>query len=518
MWAPVVLGCSVSGFEERYRVQDEEIEEIIEETPYSDDLQKRDYSYRKTRSRYKSPESESEEEQTKKLTLKGSFQLALDNNRELLNRIEDAALARIDAEVEEHRYHPVIQPVTFSHTRSGSQFSERNVRREEVEMSVQQRLPYGGNLESGVRLRNDHGNQALSRGSTVRPFLSMDLPLLRDAGLITAQNDLVNAARSRRYARRELRDFKQKFLIEIVERFFSILQQKRTIQNFESQLSSSEALLEQSNIQFNSGNISKVDLFRAEFQETESKRDLQIERERLKLTRDAFKIELNLSLQKEVKLADQQINFEREEISEEEYIQKVLDHNLLWKNEKAQYEDARRRLKVAYNQTLPELDFEGDIERIEGGETAFRDLQVQDTDWTMGLSLELPIDQTFLNRDLHEAIINFQRAERNLALARDELIQETREDIIQVRQSRFNVEASRQAVEQARKALELLNQQYQQGEVTNRDVIEEQNNLIRSQNNLLQALVNWKVNRLELKQKAGELSVENFQDWLRYID
>lgn len=510
------VGCSISGYEERYRVGDREVEDIIEESSYSNRLEKRNkLSARSTGKFTGFTDEPSGEEQQKSLTLEESFQIALKNNRELLNEIEDSALSYIDAKVEQHRYQPIIQPVTLSLTRTGSQFADRKDREEEASFRVEQRLPFGGAVETGVRLRNRHGNQV--RGSSVRPFLSLNIPLLRGGGMIAEQNDLVNAVRARRYAKRELRDFKQKFFIEILEQYFSILREKRTIENFRSQLNSAQTLLDQSNIQFNTGNISKVDLFRAEFQKTEANRDLQIEQERLKLTKDAFKIDLGLSLSTTLQLADHKIQFEKKALSPEKYIQKVLDNNLLWKNQLDQYQDARRRLKVAYNDTLPELDLEADVNRTRSGDSSFRDLNLQDTDWSMGFSLELPIDRTFLDQDLHEAIVNFRKAERDLSLARDQLIQETREKIIQIRQARFNIEARKQAIKQARKALELLEHQYEQGKVTNRDVIEEQNNLIRSKNRLLRALVNWKVRRLELQQKAGELSVDQFEDWMRHI-
>lgn len=510
----LLTACSMDGYEDRYEVSDEEVEEVVEDSSYRGDLRKREDHPTRTVQQMRSSarDTGTTKPGTRTLTLRKTLTLALDNNRDLLNQMEETALARIDALVEKQRYRPVIQPVTVSHNRRGTDPGLRGRQSEQAEMAVQQRLPAGGDVRFGTRLSNRHGNGI--RDSEITPFLSTRVPLLRGGGLITAQNELVNTVRAKRYARRELKDFKQTFLINVIERYFSILQQRKAIQNIENRLKSARQLRQQSDILFEFGDISKVDVFRARFQETEAQRDLQIAQEQLKLTKDALKIDLNLPQSITLELKDKDIEYNETEFSQQKFVRRALNNNLLWQNRKEQLEDAKRRLVVADNETLPSLDVRGAVERRYGGEANFRNRVFDETEWNLGLTLDMPIDRTFLNRDLHRSITRFQQEERDVSLARDRLIQRIRERINQLRQARFNVRGNRESVEQARQAVELLEYQYSQGEVDNRDLIEEQNNLLRSQNNLLEARVDWKIRRLELKQEAGQLSVQNRMKWI----
>lgn len=503
--AAVILlaGCRVTGYEELFRISDSRVDRLVAAAPYPDRLGPRER-----------PTPPNIEDLPNPLTLDvvACVNRALNANRRLLETLEKAFVAQIDAELAAHRYWPILEPFTVASSITDKDNAAR-AREESASAGLSQRLPLGGSVDLTGAGAAEH--QDGPETYKITPTVGVTIPLWKGAGIVVANNDLVDAARSARYARRELEQFKQTLAIDIVSQYYSLLQQKKAIRNFEIRLENAKKLRDQSEAMYRFGRVSKTDLFRAELQLTQAENDLLNARENLKVAEDQFKLELALPPEINLDIIEDNRAFQPLAVDEAAYLAEVKEKNILWQNTRDQFDDQKRRLHVAARELDPKLDLTGEYTMDETSEKLLEGYRKDPETWTAGIALEIPLDRQPLRTTYQKAVITFLQAERSINRSRDELVRQARRRMIGVRQAELSVRLQQRGVEEAEKAVRLLTYEYRQGKVANRDVIEAQNKLIAAQNALLRSLVDHTIARLELRQLAGTLEIDEEGSWLK---
>lgn len=505
---PVVMlaGCSVTGYEKSFVVPEKDFANILRQNPFPEWTAKR-----------QEVKPLADKSDTVKLTLRDCIRLTFENNRDYLASLENLYKKVIDARVAAHNYWPLADPLTITQSITKTEDSTLSTASTSqavtIASGISQRLPFGGKISLTPSITSSDPGSPSTNASLTGTLI---LNLARGSGFLVELNPFISSARAVTYAKREFDNAKQILAIGIVSKFYSIVQQQKTIKDLEKNLETSRKLLAESETKFRFGKVSKVDVFRAEFQATTSENDYQIAVENLKILKDSLKIDLGLEPGVEIVLEAEDIPFEEQELDEKFYVSAALEQNLLWKNTKDQYEDARRALYVAYDLTRASLDLTTTTTQTLKAEKTFGTEDMLTRNSTISLTLNIPLDRIPINRDFQNAIYQFLQQERRVNLSRDELIRQTREKMIQVRQAALTVKAQRQAVDQAQKSLTLLVSEYQRGVgfVTNRDIIEAQNNLVRSQISYQRSRVDYKIRLLELKQFCGMLVLDDEGQWL----
>jgi outer membrane protein len=505
----ILTSCSVTGYEDSFKVSDKRVEELVRDTSTPHYLLRKD------------PGAEARPETGKMtLTLVDCVNTALKSNRRYLNEIENLFLKRIEAGVEKHNYFPLLDPLSMSYLStwqtSWGTPSETQTDAYSGTMGVSQKIPIGGSVTAGGTLTHSADRMdSAGRSATLSPSATLTLPLLKGGGLVVGMESLVASERAHKYAQREVENFKQAFLIDIVERFATIVSSQKEIVNLETNYESAKQLRIKSDTLFKFGKVSKVEVFRAQFQETEAERDLLLAREGLRLSLDAFKIDLGISPEAELSLKDEEVAVKPVEADEKKYIASVVQNNILWKNTQDQLEDSKRALLIAHDQTLPQADLAGSWQLARGADGPFDNFDNNSERWQAGLTMSIPLDRTSIDATYHKNVVAYVQAERSFQLSRDTLVREARAQLVSVRQAQFRLTAQKNAVEQAQSALKLLRFQYERGLVTNRDVIDAQSNFIRAQNSYLRAAVDHKVACLRLRQFEGTLETDEKGEWLK---
>ncbi len=501
----LLASCSITGYEDAFKVSEKEVDELVTSSKYSHHLMRRE-----------PPAAETPQTGKRELSLLDCIRIALENNRKYLAELENVLAKKVDTEVERHNYFPLLDPFTMSYL---SKWDNNGTKLQTDTYSstagVSQKIPWGGSVAARSTLTHTE-NEAdpKTRRSLLTPSVTLTLPLLRGSGLIVGMNSFVNAARAEKYAAREVEALKQVFLIEIVEKFFSILSSQKEIVNFQTNLESARQLRVKSETQFKFGKVSKVDVFRAQHLETNAQEDFLLAQEALKLSIDTFKLDLGIQPEVEISLKEEEIPYEELACDELEYVASVLQNNLLWKNTQDYYEDAKRRLVVAHDATKIQADITGNWTEDRDARDPTESFDRTHERWQAGLAVSIPIERKSIEATYHREVVAFVQFERSYKLSRDTLVREARARLIVVRQAQFRVTAQKGAVEQAQSALKLLKFQYERGFVTNRDVIDAQQDLIRAQNAFLQALVEHRIAVLRLKQFGGTLDVDDGGKWL----
>ena len=492
--------CAMTGFEDRYRIPDERVDELLADAPWAD---------RTARRERPAPATEAAPAGVLRLDVVESVNLALKNNRDLLRTLEGRFQAEIDAELALHGYWPLLQPLTVS-----SAYSETSgglpARADAASVGIAQRLPWGGSATlTGA------ASGASPDTFVLTPTLSVSLPLWRNAGAIVANNAEIGALRSAVYAGREMEQVLQVLAIDIARRHYSLIQARKAIRNLEINLENARKLRNQSEAMFRFGRVTKTDLFRAEFQVAQAENDLLNAVESRKLMEDVFKIQLAIPPETPIELTAADVAPPPETVDDAGYIDTVRAQNILWKNTQDRFEDEKRSLHVAADALNPRLDLTGGASAGATSDEALRGYRRDPASWSAGLALEIPLDRMPLDRAYQAAVLRFLQAERSFVQSRDELARQARERVISVKQGIFNVRLQQRSVDEAEKAMKVLTYEYRQGKVANRDVIEAQNKLIAAQNQLLRSLVDALVARLELRQFAGQLQVDPEGQWLK---
>ncbi|MDQ7778357.1 MAG: TolC family protein [Planctomycetota bacterium] len=504
--AVCLVSCSITGYEQTFKVSDSEVDDLVAKSKYAHHL-----------GRTRKTEEPQAEQKLEGLTVDDCIGIALRNNRRYLNELENLFVRHIDVEVEKHNYFPLLDPLSMSYQ---SAWANNGIKNQTDTYSsstgIRQKIPFGGSLAATSTLAHAEDEaDPKTRGSTLTPSVTLTLPLIKGRGMIVGMNTLVSAARAHRYATREVENIKQAFLIDVLDKYFSIVSLQKEIKNYEINLENATKLKEKSQTQYDFGKVSKVDVFRAEYLETGAKKDLLIARENLKLSMDAFKIDLGIDPETDISLQEQEIAFAEVDVAEKDYMASALENNILWQNTKDQYDDAKRNLVIANDLTKIQADLTGSWQETRSADDPTESYDRDDEEWNAALTVNIPLDRKSIEAEYHKRVVEFVQFERNFDLSRDMLVRDARSHVIAVKQAKLEMDSAKIAVDQAEKAKELLDVQYEQGVVTNRDVIDAQLDVIRAKNGYLRSLVSHKVATLRLRQFEGTLVLDETGGWWR---
>ena len=502
----LLSGC-ISDFGDASRVTSDEAEAIVRAAPFPDQTPD---------PRVHVPsrvEVRPDGTRVVRLDLREALRLAVRNNQRFLVEGENLQVQLLTLEALRHSWNPTVEPLT------GSVFYTSNpdgpdAVGQDVTARISQKMPFGG--VASASWTHAASQVPKPRAYTGTGVVSLTQPILRGGGYGVALEDLVSSERGYVYSSR-IREFNRVQLhVGVVESYFGLLQRENAIRNFERNLQRARRQALQAQIQESFGRVTRTDVYRSQLQVTRAESDLSVQREQLKIARDAFKIDLGLAPELEILLLPEKVEYRPMAVTPEEAVAAALAHNPAWLNARDQVEDARRQLAVAVNATLPRLDVtasyawaSGVSSRAAGPyETALRDL-------TVSAGFEIPLDRYSLRRDYQKAVIAERQAEREFLRARDFVVRDVQVQLTLLRQAELTMEFQRRSIADAEKAVRLAEFDYLRGKSANRDVLEAQDQLVQAQNGYDAALVQARISQLRLQNYIGKLTVDLEGEWLK---
>jgi len=502
----LMSGC-VSDFSDAYRVSVAETDAMVRAAPFSD----------QTPDAAAQPPSRIETlpdgTRAVNLDLRESIRLAVRNNQRFLVEGENLQVQLLTLEVIRHGWNPLLSPLTGNVAYTTSPDAPHSLN-QDATLGVSQKLPFGG--VASATWTHTMSQSPKPRAYTGTGIVSLTQPLLRGGGYGMAMDELIFAERGYVYAAR-IREFNRVQLhVGVVESYFGLLQREQAIRNFERNLERARRQALQAQIQESFGRVTRTDVYRSQLQVTRAESDLSVQKEQLKLAKDAFKIDLGLPPELEVVLSDEKIEYRLTGLTQDDAVTAALEHNPAWLNARDRVEDARRALAVAINATLPRLDLTASYvwassaaTRLSGPyDPAVRDL-------TVAGGFEIPLDRYSIRREYQKAVIAERQAERDFLRARDGVVRDVQSQLVQLRQAELAMEFQKRAIRDAEKAARLAEFDYLRGKSANRDVIEAQDQLVQAQNGYDTALVQARISQLRLLNYVGKLTIDPQGEWLR---
>lgn len=458
-----------------------------------------------------------------KISLVDTFALAVRNSREYQSRREDLYRVALDFTEERHEFSPI-----FSGMISAAALREPDGAKLGT---VDSSLGMSHLFASGARLTVSFGNSFTRfitgpSGESTQSTLSASIvqPLLRGGGFRVTLESLVQAERNVIYQVREFARFERGFAVDRFSEHLNLLRQLDAVDNQQVSVISRRELREQSEALAEAGRIDIFSLDRARQDELTAQNGLVNEHARFVRSLDSFKVSLGLRTELDI-IPDKaeldeliEVGLVAIELSVEDAVDLALENRLDYQTDRQRVEDAERKLFIAENSLLPDLDLIGTFEIPDEGQNQPLSLDGRQREYGLRADLELPLDRKEERNAYRLALIELERRRRASEEQRDEVVREVRSSFQSLNEARLSYDIQVQSVEIAERRVDSSRLQLEAGRLTVRDVTESEDALLSARNNLTGALISYLVERLRFLLAIEGLEIDDNGMWRQAYD
>ncbi len=463
------------------------------------------------------------------LDLFGAIEYGVQHSRQYRNQMDALYIAALDTTLQRHLFEP--RPfTTISATYAGGQrdVAYKSAVTATVDAGVRQKLPYGGEIvaETLVNFVNAVSGQATD-GESAQVVLSGSIPLLRGAGLVNLE-PLIESERQVVYQVRAFENFRRQFAVDVARQYFAVLTQLQAVNNRRVTVSNAASLLERataiykaainksSGVGSGSGG-SAVRVIQVTFLEVQRSLQqllqaqeslLQAQQQYLTIV-DSLKLLLGTDIRQPLDVVPVELKLDVPDTQSQDPIHLAEQFRLDLQTARDQVDDARRQVAVADNGLLPDLNLTGQGQLGSPAGAPASELNGHRTGtYTAGVSLSLPLDRLAERNVYREALINYQRAQRDLAQLHDQIAADVRAAVRSIRTAQESLLIERRDIELAIKRGENADILFLRGDITARDVVDSQNALLSAQDTYESARATLRVQVLTYLQQTGTLRLD----------
>ncbi|MBN1918577.1 MAG: TolC family protein [Verrucomicrobia bacterium] len=486
------------------------------------------------------------------LSIEGCIALGIKQGLDYLTEEEDYILQQLSTSLTRHSYGRIWSSTVSAGTDSDSTNTES------ASVQMAKRLLTGGEVQVAA---DTAGSQPDAEDNAYSSSVEVSLtqPLLRGAGRLAARENLTQAERDFIYAWRDLTLFKQEFLIELVAKYYRLVQLQLEIGNRLERVASAEELAMLTLARLATGTASRIDMLRAVVNLLRARNDLVDAGQRYELQLDSFKLDLDLAMDRPVTIVPPEtlpyrpmleirlelpaaikealrtmaeeadtgaeaqrtamLQTEQDGGSAEELgrqsMSAALENRLDLRTARDQADDARRGLRLARNDLRGDLNLRARAGYTTEPETSFDDQRFGQAEWSVGLEYALPLDRVPERLSYQRQLIVVTRALRQTSRVQDRVLLEVRTTVRELHRAETTVLIQQLNVVAAERRLERARADYDLGEITNRDVVEAQTELLDARNALDQAKVDHIIATLQLQKDTGELDFDRWRELIQ---
>lgn len=438
-------------------------------------------------------------------TLTDALAYAQQHRRQYQSAKEDLYLVALALTLERHLWTPIFAAeLRTVYGNYGEAQSFDQAMRFVADLGVSQRLPYGGEFTAAMisTLIRDVGRSITAEEGS-EAVLGVDIPLLRGAGHV-AREGLIQLERDLTYAVRVFERFRRSQLVTVAQAYFDLLRVKQRVIDSEQSLARAQVDVERAKDMENVRSGDPLDTLRALQRMYSAESTLAGARESFQRQADNFKLTIGMPVEEplgrddleDIESIEQQILDGKYPLlrrpmaaSRPEYAAAVaLERRLDLLTAEDQVEDARRGVAIARNAMLPELNWNStltfDTQDDHYGVGSFH---VERANWRSELILELPVERTAERNALRRSMISVRAAQRNLLDSSERVRAEVRDALRQLELQEINLRIQRQNLHVAERRAEYAQIQFEEGNISNRDKVEAETELLDAQNALNQA-------------------------------
>ena len=356
-----------------------------------------------------------------------------------------------------------------------------------------------------------------STGNIVTSLLEVNFtqPLLRGAWRDFAYEDQYRLERDFLFDVYGFYRFRQDFAAGIFNDYYNVLQLRNRIENAERNIERKRETLALAKVRVAGGQQSATtqdeaeqDLFKAE---TELQVDLQAYQNRL----DRFKITLGLPVLANLKLDFPNALVELRDagplplpIEEDDAIDVALSSRPDVLIERAKVRDADRDVEIAVDQFNPQLNVIVGVDARSKEPRNFWEVEFDKHRRFASVQFNWELDQTN-NRDAYRlSMIAFERSLRDLQQFEDGVRLEVRDSYRNLLRTKRNYESWTKNLKIAERRRMLAALQQKEGQVTTRDVLRAEEDLLQAENSVSRTLIEYATTRMQFLSSLGLLRTD----------
>jgi outer membrane protein TolC len=447
------------------------------------------------------------------LRLVDALEIAVRSSRDYVTREESLVLDAISLSNTRHSFSPRLAATLSTLFADGESLTSTN--QAAFGASLAQALATGGNVAVGfsadaTRTGGIDPDESASSGVSIR----LTQPLLRGAGPDVALEPLVQAERNLMYRIRDFELFREDFSIDVASRFFSLVSQKQSIENQRHNLETFVFGRRQAEALFQVGRTSELEVLRARRSELGSENDLIEAEESYHLALDRFRIFLGLPPEVHVDVDPSPPVFVQAGIDEQSAIEVALQNRLDYWNRQEQLEDAERSLRLSRDRLRGDLDLALTYGLSDQNIDGLAPQAPDRDDYSIGLQYSMPLDRHDERNSVRATEINLVQARRSFEEFRDDLVVEIQSAFRELARREKSLEIQRQLIEDQERNVKIARLRFEQGDFSNRDVVEAQESLLEAQNSLIEEQVGYELARLQLLRDLGILFIDEKGMWI----
>ena len=478
--------------------------------PGPDDLQQQDLSPSRRTPRRLQLGPPAPADRTVKLDLFKSLEYAVQHSRDYQTQMETLYLAALDVTLERHMFDPrPFANATYVYNGGQDDVSYRSALTATGQAGVRQQLPYGGEIvASGLVQFVDAINDSSADGESAELALTGSIPLLKGAGMVNLEA-LISSERQLVYSVRQFEDYRRSFAVDIASQYFRILTAQQSVVNRRTNYRNLAALLERSEALYQAGRLNFLQVQVSASSLYQAENSLINAEANLANTVDDFKLILGMEIDSELVVMPSALDVTVPDIDNRDVIAMAHKYRLDLQTRRDIVDDAARRVQVAANGLLPELNIFGSGRAGNRPDNPAYRFDARNSDYTAGVRLELPVDRVAERNIYRRSLIDADRARRDLEQTKDVIAADVLTRIRAIRSAEAALIIQTRSIELAQRRLEYATELLKEGKTTDaRNVTDAQQALLSAQDNYEDARANLQVEILRFLRDTGTLRVD----------
>lgn len=386
-----------------------------------------------------------EDPDAKVFTFDDAVAYSMVHSDEYLGAEETYLIAAIRLLIEEHRWTPQPTNVTSAtFTNGGGGFGRFNNALKLVNsLGLSQRLPFGGDVSASfVVSATEQLDKYLTSTDTQSAdiVLRASVPLLRGFGDV-AQEDLIQSRRNLVYAARSFEQFRRDFYYDLANDYLTLVQQLKGIANGQIQVERSAQVEARIKALVASG---RTEPFQADLatQNTFFALDrLSSQREVFRLTLDRFKSRIGMPVEQSIKIDPREFTLPVPRVDSDEALGLAFRYRLDLQNERDAVDDFSRKVDVARNGLLGDLDLviANNLPTNPRKPQSGLEFSSYDNDFSASLVFSMPLDRVPEDLRLRQTQILLEQSKRSYYQARDNAAVAVRQAARGIERARFSL-------------------------------------------------------------------------------
>jgi outer membrane protein TolC len=342
--------------------------------------------------------------------------------------------------------------------------------------------------------------------------LTITQPLLTDVGRRIMLEPLTQAERDLVYEVRAYERFRRTFAVDVASRYYQVLRMMDAAKNAELNYTNLATLADRNRALAKAGRLDDLQLDQVKQDELRSEDRLLSAKASLRSSLDEFKYYLGLPIGVELVFDSAALDrFAEEapvavELEEDSLISVAMASRLDYLTILDELEDAERRVEISEDALRAGLDFVASSS-TSSAERKPGKFEFDDTSWSLGLALDLPIDQ-LPERNAYRSSLISRDATRRSAEAFGDSIRVSLRDALREAETAFRTyNIQLESVSLAERRVESTNLRLEAGRAEIRDILEAQEALLESRNSVTNSLVEFQLAKLTLYRDTEHLEV-----------